>query len=174
MLVRSALASPASGRDWSAAAVSRVSQAVLGIDVPVAHQERPRAGVEERAGQPGQPLRARFAARAGGVAGREHHEVGVEVQARDLARSQEPVVPFAGGGRAQRQRRLGEPGELAREQAVGRERDGPVAAEIRAPEGVRQANAVSPRRTTAPGSGDEAEDEQRTIDQVETGLRSRA
>jgi hypothetical protein len=57
------------------------------------HQERPRAGLKER------PRRARqrFGAGLGsgdGVAGGQHHPVGVELQLRDFACREQPIVEF--------------------------------------------------------------------------------
>ena len=97
-------------------------------------QERSRAGVEEGARQPRQALAAQPAVGRRGVAGREHDPVGVELELRDLAGVEQPV--FVGArrrGRRQRQRRLALALELARQEAVGREGDDPVLAEVRAP-----------------------------------------
>jgi hypothetical protein len=55
------------------------------------HQQRPRAGLEERARQSRQRFRARLVARDG-IAGGQHDPVGIELELRDLACGQQAIV----------------------------------------------------------------------------------
>src|SRR5262249_39562467 len=60
--------------------------------LPVARDQRPGAGMEEGVRQTREGLAPEPAATLCRVAGREHHQVRIELQARDLARLQESIV----------------------------------------------------------------------------------
>ena len=70
------------------------------IDRPVRDQQRPGARVEKRPREARQCLRTRLVA-GDGVAGRQHHPIGIEPQRRDFAGGEQTVVelgrryPFA-------------------------------------------------------------------------------
>ena len=88
-------------------------------DRPARHQERPRAGIEERSRQ----ARQRFGAglvTGDGVAGGQHHPVGVGLQLCDFAGGEQPVIEFGLLSRnAQRQRRFGKALDIAGDEPVG-------------------------------------------------------
>ena len=67
----------------------------------------------------------------GGVARRQHHPVGVEPEAQDLAHGQQAVVAAAGQlRRRKRQRRLRQAVEVAGHQPVGGEGEHPEARQV--------------------------------------------
>ena len=107
---RSAPSAPvAELRRWSAArllsaANSRVISSLRRRirDPPVRHQQRAGAGIEEGARQSGQAIAARSRVRAGGVAGRQDDEIGIELEIHDLAGRQRPVVLDVGNAAAER------------------------------------------------------------------------
>ena len=91
----------------------------VGIDRPVRDHQRPRAGVEEGARQPGKRLAAAVARRR--VAGRKDHPVGVELERRHFRCRQQAVVGFIRlVRRRQHDRRLGKAGQIARDETMRR------------------------------------------------------
>jgi hypothetical protein len=96
----------------------------------VRHQKRARAGIEERARQSRQRFRPRRLARHG-VAGRQHHPIGIEFELRHLACGQEAVVAIRRRRRnSERQRRLADALDVAGNEAMGREIDHAVIGKV--------------------------------------------
>ena len=101
--------------------VSRM--AALRLHRPVRDQQRARAGIEERARKARQCFRAGLVA-GDGVAGGEHHPVGIELELRHLAGGEEAVIEFARlSGKRERQRWLGQSLDLAGDETMGGEID---------------------------------------------------
>ncbi len=110
---RSASARPMIGLAFSSAKVPVVSlHRRIRVDIPVRHQQGPRLGVEEGARQTGEGLGIALVA-GSGVAGRQHHPVGIELELRHLGSREQAVVLFELGcrgravGRGQDQGRFG-------------------------------------------------------------------
>ncbi len=131
MARRSASARPIAGSALSASKVPVVSlTAAFEFDRPVRHEQRPRARIEEGPRETRQRLGARPVA-GGGVAGRQHDEIGVELELGDLARGEETVILAARLlGQAERERGLRQALHFARDETVGREIDDAVAIEL--------------------------------------------
>ena len=97
---------------------------------PVGDQKRARAGIEECAAEPGRCFGAGAGA-GGGVARRQHHPVGIELERENLLHREKPVAFDAGDlRRGERQSRLGQPVEIAGNEPMGGEGDDPVMREI--------------------------------------------
>ena len=88
------------------------------IHGPIGDNQRPGAGVEERLRQTGETFSADRAVRGGGVTGRQHDPIGVEMQLRDLGRLQQPIIPVF-RIRRKHDRGFGQSLDFAGYQAVG-------------------------------------------------------
>jgi hypothetical protein len=101
---------------------------------PMGDDERSCSGIEKGPSKPGQSFRAWFVFRCR-VAGGEHGPIGIELQLRDFAGGQEPVIVISGlirDGQGQRWFNLAlrELVQVARNQAVRREIDNAVLVEL--------------------------------------------
>src|SRR5215472_11964112 len=105
--------------------------------LPVTRDQRPGAGMEEGVRQTREGLAAEPSTTLRRVAGREHHQVRIELEPRDLARLQESIVLARGRTtprRRQRQTGLGAAAQLARQEPMGREIEHVVVSERLAPQ----------------------------------------
>jgi len=95
------------------------------------HQQRPRAGIEERSRQPRQRFGTGLVA-GNRIAGRQHHPIGIELQLRDFARGEQAVVELGWlFWNAQHQRWFGKPFHVAGNETVRGEIDDALIGERR-------------------------------------------
>ena len=86
---------------------------------PVRHKQRARSGIQERACQRRDTVRRGRAVRSGSADCRQQDPVGIELQLRDLAGSEQAVVEHASlRWRREHQRRLGATGRGVRDQSA--------------------------------------------------------
>src|SRR6266508_5616295 len=103
---------------------------------PVSDQDCPRAGIKEGPPETGGRLCTGTGARSG-VAGRQHHPVGIELECENLLHREQAVALRSGHRRrGERERRLGEPAEVAGNEAVGGEHDNAVFRQTHASHGL--------------------------------------
>ena len=108
---------------WRRSVSATVSAAAASSHRPVRDHQPARPGVEEGARQARQRLAAALAARAAGVAGRQDDQVGVELERRaaSLALTKAASAVGAPGGGRDHDRGLGQAGQFARQQRMGRQ-----------------------------------------------------
>ena len=131
MARRSASARPSVKSDFMMSKVEVVSRIAAFLHRPVRDEERARARIEERARKAGERFRPGLVA-GDGVAGGEHHPVGVELELRHFACGEEAVVELARLFRQrERKRRLRQSLDLAGDEPMGGEIDDAVIRERR-------------------------------------------
>jgi hypothetical protein len=121
---------------------------------PVRDDERFRSRIEKARARPDNASAPGFFCRR--VASGEHHPIGIEVELRDLARAQEPIVKVAWlvwyrERQGRFRRALGKLLQISRKEPMGREIDDTVLVELRLLDGCLGCRQSEPDIVRLPG-----------------------